>query len=139
MALSLWTIKLLNAAFVFSFGVVTLWLLYRSLASDRAKRSSPAQRAEFFLRIMRNGFPFLSMPVEKNHYLIGRATGCDIPLKGLGIPPFIGEIFLRNGNCFFKNVLEDSVRINNKPIGIGERIILPGYEISLYNYLMKIE
>ena len=139
MVLSLYTIKLLNGVFVFSFGVVTLWLFLRSLSSLRVRRSSPSKRAEFFLRITREGIPFLNIPIEKNHYLIGRAPECDILLKGPGMALKMGEIRAGNGICTFRSLVDNCARVNNESIGREERPLFPGHEIRLYDYLLKVD
>jgi hypothetical protein len=131
-------IKLLNVVFVFSLGTVTLWLLYRSVASDKVRRSSPSKRAELFIRVLRNNTPFLNFPFNKSHYLIGRGAECDILLKGMGIPLTIGELSLRDDDCIFRNLQEHAVRINDEPIEKEVRKIVPGDEIIVYNYAIKI-
>jgi hypothetical protein len=132
-------IKLLNVVFVFSMGSVTLWLLIRSLASGRVRRSSPSKRAELFLRISRNKTPFLNILLNKSHYLIGRGPECDIPLKGMGIPLRVGEMYQQDDHYVFRNFHDNSVMINNEPIGKEARKILPGDEIMIYNYTIKIQ
>lgn len=137
--LSHWTIKLLHVVFVFSLGTVTLWLFFRSLASDRVRRSSPLKRAEFFLTICRNGAPYLRMPLKKSHYLIGRGPECDIPLKGVGIPVIAGEVCVYDGDYIFRNYRNSSVPINGGPISETPRKLLPGDEIMLYNYTIQVK
>ena len=137
--LSHWVIKLLNIIFVFSMGMVTLWLFYRSLASDKVRRSSPSKRAELFLRVSRNNTPFLKIPLEKSHYLIGRGRECEIPLKGMGIPLIACEIFIKGDNYSFKNLQDNSVSINGQSIEKGSREIVLSDTIKLYNYTITIE
>jgi hypothetical protein len=139
MLLSHYAIKLLNGVFVFSFGLVTLWLFLRSLSSHKVRRSSPSKRAEFFLRITREGIPFLNIPIEKNHYLIGRAPECDIILKGSGMALKMGEIRAENGVCAFRSFVDNCASVNNGPIGREERPLLPGHGIRLYDYLLEIQ
>lgn len=134
-----WMIKLLNIVFVLSLGIVTLWLFYRSLTSERVRRSSPAKRAELFLRVSRDNTPFLKIPLEKSHYLIGRGPECDILLKGMGIPLRIGEICLWDGEYIFRNFHTNSLMINNEPAESEMRKILPGDTIMLYNYTIMIQ
>jgi hypothetical protein len=126
--LSHYVIKLLNIVFVLSLGIITLRLFYQSLIFDKARRSSPLKRAELFLRVGKNRAPFLKMPLKKSHYLIGRGSECDIPLKGMGIPLRVGEIALINGEYVFKNLGDNSIKK-----------ILPGDEIMLYNYTIEME
>ena len=130
--------QLLNLIFVFSLGAVTLWLLYRSVISNKVRRSSPSKRAELFIRVLRNNTPFLNVPFNKSHYLIGRGAECDILLKGMGIPLTIGELSLRDDDCIFRNFQDNSVRINDEPIVKEARKIVPGDEIIMYNYAIKI-
>ena len=133
-----WMIKVLNIVFVFSLGIVTLWLFYRSLTSDRVRRSSPSKRAELFLRISRDNAPFLKIPLEKSHYLIGRGPECDILLKGIGIPLIIGEIYLKDGHYFFHSFKHNSAKINNEQMGIESKEILSGDDLIIYNYKITI-
>lgn len=137
--ISYWMIKILNTAFVFSFGAVALWLFYKSLASGKTRRSSPHQRAERFLGIMKDGSPFITIPLRESHYLIGRATECDIPLNGHGIPLKVGEICRRDGHYAFRSFIEGVARIDGERVGREPREISPGNEIFLYNYSLKIE
>jgi len=131
-------IKLLNIIFVFSMGMVALWLFHQSLVSDRVRRSSPSKRAELFLRVSRDNAPFLKIPLEKSHYLIGRGPECDILLKGMGIPLKVGELYLQDDHYIFRNFHDYSVTVNNTPIANEEKHILSGNEICLYNYKITI-
>jgi hypothetical protein len=128
--LSHWMIKLLNLVFVSSLGIVALWLFSSSLASGWVRRVSPSKRAELFLRVSRNGSPYMKLPLEKSHYLIGRGPECDILLKGQGIPLGAGEIYLEDGEYVFKN---------RETGEIAKKKILPGDELILYNYVIQIE
>ena len=132
-----WIIKLLNIVAVFFLGGITLWLLYCSIA-DRKRRSSSSKRAELFIRVIRNNTPFLNIPFNKSHYLIGRGAECDILLQGMGIPLTVGELYLRDDNYVFRNFQENSVMINNEPIEKETKRIMPGDEIIIYNYAIKI-
>jgi hypothetical protein len=132
-------INFLNMFFVFSLGMVTLWLFFQSLTFDRVKRSSPKKRAELLLEVRREGAPFLKMSLDKSHYLIGRGPECDVPLRGMGIPLKIGEIFQENGGYIFKNYNQNSVMINNEHVGKEVREIWPGDEIRFYNYSIWVK
>jgi len=134
-----WLIEFLNFVFVFSLGMITLWLFRQSLASDRVRRSSPKQRAELLVEVYRDGAPFLRMPLVKSHYLIGRGPECDIPLMKMGIPLRIGEICEQERGYIFKNFQNNSVTMNNKPVGKETVVIYPGDEIRTYNYSIKIK
>lgn len=133
-----WMIEFLNFCFVFSLGMVTLWLFFQSLAFDRVRRSSPKQRAELLVEVYREGVPYLKIPLNKSHYLIGRGPECDIPLRGMGIPLRIGEIYRDNGGHVFRNLRDNSVMINKEPLGKMERELSPGDEIEVYNYSIKV-
>jgi hypothetical protein len=133
-----WLIKFLNIIVVLFLGIVTLWLLYESIITDRVIRSSPSKRAELFLRVSKDSAPFLKIPLEKSHYLIGRGTECDILLKGMGIPLRIGKIYLHDGNYFFRNLHDNSVLVNEEPIGKGAIKLLLGDEIGFHNYMIKV-
>lgn len=131
-------IKLLHVVFVFSLGTVTLWLFFRSLISDKVRRSSPSKRAELFLRVFRDGRQYLKIDLEKSHYLIGRGPECDILLKGMGMPVRVGELFHQNGEYFFKSLSESTV-MNDNLAGTDPRKLLPGDKIMLYNYAIQID
>lgn len=137
--LSHWMIKLLNVVFVFSLGIVAFRLFYRSLISDKARRSSPAKRAELFLMVSKDGAPLLKFPLGESHYLIGRAPECDIPLKGSGIPLNVGELIVDEEGCFFKNHKTGSADINEELSPEGPIRILPGSQVRLYNYTLMIQ
>lgn len=136
--LSLWYIKLFNCVFAFSLCIVALWLFCRSLTSDRARRSSPKQRAELFLSVSRDGAPYLKIPLEKSHYLIGRGPECDIPLRGWGIPVNVGELTVDAEGCLFKSHQTSSQDSNGEFSAEGSRRILPGGQVRLYNYTLMI-
>jgi hypothetical protein len=134
-----WMIEFLNFSFVFSLGMVTLWLFFQSLTFDRVRRSSPKQRAELLLEVYRDGAPYLKIPFNKGHYLIGRGPECDIPLRGMGIPLKIGEMYEQEGNYVFKNLHNNSVMINGRPLGKEIKSVSPGDEINAYNYSIQIK
>jgi hypothetical protein len=98
----------------------------------------PSKRAELFLRVFRDGRPYLKIDLKKSHYLIGRGPECDILLKGMGMPVSVGELFQQNGEYFFKGLSESAV-MNNDPAGTDPRKFLPGDKIMLYNYAIQIE
>jgi len=131
-------IKLSNILFVFLLGIVTLWLSYMSMVSGRVRRSSPSKRAELFLGVKRNGYLYMRLPLRKSHYLIGRGLECEIPLRGMGIPIRVGEIYRQNERYVFRNLQDHPVMINNEPMERGSREILIGDEIMLYNYTITI-
>jgi hypothetical protein len=132
-------IEFLNFSFVFSLGMVTLWLFYHSMASGRVRRSSPKPRAELLLEVFRDGSSFLKLPLNKSHYLIGRGPECDIPLRGMGIPLKVGALFQQDGAYLFKNFQSNSVMINNRPIHKEARPVCPGDEIRAYNFSIRIK
>lgn len=133
-----WLIEFLNFVFVFSLGMITLWLFRQSLASDRVKRSSPKQRAELLIEVRRDGAPFLRMPLVKSHYLIGRGPECDIPLRGMGIPFRVGEIYRQDVSYVFKNFQSNFAMINGKFFSNEAKTIFPGDEIRAYKYSIRI-
>jgi len=124
---SLWTIKLLNVVFSASLGLVALRLCIGGFASDKVRKSSPLKRAEFFLRVSKNGSSYMNLVLEKSHYLIGRGPECDILLKGIGIPLNVGEIYLKDGEYIFRDFEENEEKIS------------PGAELKLYDYCVKVE
>jgi len=130
--LSHWTIKLFHAIFVSSLGAVTLWLLFVSMTSDMVRRSSPKQRAELLLRVWKDGTSYLSLPLGKGHYLIGRGPECDIFLKGPGIPLKVAEIYMKGDDYHLRMPLEDEGEGN-------EKMLLPGEKLMLYNYAMQLD
>ena len=125
--------------FVFSLGMVTLWLFFQSLTFDKVRRSSPKQRAELLLEVCRDGAPYLRIPLNKSHYLIGRGPECDIPLRGMGIPLKIGEMYAQEGGYIFKNLHKNSIMINGRPLGKEIKSVFPGDEISAFNYSIAIK
>jgi hypothetical protein len=100
------------------------------LTSGKIRRSSPLKRAEFFMRVKKDGVPYLNIPLVKSHYLIGRGQECEINLKGTGIPVRVGELSLEDDGYVFKSF---------QPEGMQETKILPDAELVLYNYEIKIE
>jgi hypothetical protein len=134
-----WLLEFLNFFFVFSLGMVTLWLFFKSLTFDKVRRSSPKQRAELLLEVYRNGAPYLKIPLNKSHYLIGRGPECDIPLRGMGIPLKIGEMYEQEGGYIFKNLHNNSIRINGMSLGKEIQFVSPGDEINAYNYSIAIK
>ena len=86
----------------------------------------------------RDGAPFLTVKLEKSHYLIGREPGCDILLKGIGVPMRVGEIFLCDGNYAFRNFAGYSVKINGMPMGEEARKVMPGDEITFCNLAVTV-
>ena len=134
-----WMIEFLNFVFVFSLGMVTLWLFFQSLTFDKVRRSSPKQRTELLLEVYRDGAPFLKIPLNKGHYLIGRGPECDIPLRGMGIPLKIGEMYEQKGGYIFKNLHKNSIMINGRPLEKGIKSVSQGDEISAYNYSIQIK
>ncbi len=139
MELTHYTIKLLNAVFVASAGVVALLLLFASILNGTARMSSPKQRAERLLTVMRDGAVFLSMPLRKRHYRIGRSPECDIPLKGPGIPPVLCDIFINGGEWNILSHTEDSIAIKGERPGKNKARITIGEKIMLYNYSISIK
>jgi hypothetical protein len=132
-----WLVQALNFLFIFSMGMIMLRLFYGSFTSDRVRRSSPKQRAELLIEVYRDGAPFLKMPLNKNHYLIGRGPECDIPLRGVGLPYKAGELYQKDGEYFFRNSNEN-LTINQEHPGKGSRKVMPGDEIGIGNYSIRI-
>lgn len=133
-----WTIKILNALFVWSLGVTVIWLFSRALVSDWVAKTKPIRGETLLLNLMKEGVSYLKMPLEKKRYSIGRETDCDIPLKGIGLP-LRAEIRILGGCCLFDNVIDD----HHSTGGVGKiekRVILkPGQELVLCNYVLRIE
>jgi hypothetical protein len=137
--LSHWMIKLLHPVFVSSLGAASFWLLCMSLASDKIRRSSPSKRAELFMRVKKGGLAYMNIPLVKSRYLIGRGPGCDILLKGAGIPVKIGELSFRENDWLLLNYAGGAVTINGDQIDNGSRKLLPGERIILYNFTIEIK
>lgn len=72
----------------------------------------------------------MNIPLVKSHYLIGRGSECDIPLKGIGIPVNAYEIYLED---------EDYVLRTFESGESASKKILLGNELVLYNYTITLE
>jgi hypothetical protein len=132
-----WLVQFLNFLFIFSLGMIMLRLFYDSLASGKVRRSSPKPRAELLLEVLRDGAPFLKIPLTRSHYLIGRGPECDIPLRGMGVPYKAGELYQKEGEYFLMNSSKDLV-INREQPGKGSRKVMPGDEIGIRDYSIRI-
>ncbi|MBM4305236.1 MAG: hypothetical protein FJ123_00725 [Deltaproteobacteria bacterium] len=91
------------------------------------------------LEVCRDGAPYLKIPLNKSHYLIGRGPECDIPLRGMGIPLMIGEMYKQEGGYFFKNFHNNSIMINGRPPGKEVKSVSTGDEIDAYSYTIQIK
>jgi predicted component of type VI protein secretion system len=118
---------------------MALWLFFRCVTFDRVRRSSPAQRAELFLAIRREGTPFSSLQLKEGHYLIGRGPECNIPLKGAGIPFRAGEIKRMDNGWIFRYSNPGTITINGTNPTDPERELQPGDEIQICNYCINVE
>lgn len=130
-------IKILHIAFVASLALVTLRLFIRSLTSEKIRRSSPLQRAELFLRVSRDGVPYLRIPLKKNHYLIGRGPECEILLKGEGIPFYAGEISWMKDDYYYTKAVNDHRRgglVENSQ----SQNMTQGAKIAVADYMIEI-
>jgi hypothetical protein len=129
--LTLWSIKILNAVFVWSLGVTVIWLLCCSLMVSREAKKASAKSPALLLDILKEGVPYLRMPLKKYRYSLGRDERCDVLLRGSGIPARAGEISILDGGCFFEQSHRDRC---------GERIaLIPGQDLALYNFSLRIE
>jgi predicted component of type VI protein secretion system len=137
--LSHYSIKLLHIIFACSLGGMALWLFFRCVVFDRARRSSPFQRAELFLAIRRESTPFSSLKLRKGHYLIGRDHECDILLKGAGIPRRVGEIERANSGWVFRHTNPGTISINGANVTGPETKLQSGDEIQISDYYITIE
>ncbi|OQW98156.1 MAG: hypothetical protein BWK74_05300 [Desulfobacteraceae bacterium A6] len=133
-----WTIKVLNAVFVWSLGATVIWLLCRALITGWTEKKAQGKDTPLLLNIFKDGVPYLKMPFEKKRYTIGRDTGCDIPIRGSGIPAVIGEFCLIDGNCIFCSGVKDQKSTDSR-MRYERSVIKPGYELFLYNYVLRIE
>ncbi len=133
-------IKLANLIFAVDLGIIILWLLISCLTFDKVRKSSTARRAELFIRVFRDGAPFLKVVPSKSHYLIGRGPECDIRINGEGVPLKVGEFRFKGGGNFFNKFPNNSVYINGSPVAEAEVGISPDDEIVCYGYtIMLIE
>ena len=130
-------IKILNAIFVWSFGLTALWLLYRSLAAGMPAKKTPGTAPSLLLNIEKEGAPYLRMPLVRKRYILGRDAGCDITLRGAGMPGRAGTIRVEAGGCLF----ESSAQIRPAAPGVpAGRIAMPsGCEVMLADYRLRIE
>jgi hypothetical protein len=125
-------IMLLNLIFSSSLGFVALLLFAAAM-----RRSALPGRPRLFLFVRKDGVLFRKVPIRRGHYRIGRGLQCDVLLDGMGIPIVAGEIRSTDG-VIFKNVSESPATRNSVPAGL-EFEVLPGDEIGLFNYSMKLE
>jgi hypothetical protein len=133
-----WTIKILNALFVWSLGATVIWLFSRALVSDWMAKTNSIRGETLLLNVIKEGVSYLKMPLKKKRYSIGRETDCDIPIKGIGLP-LKAEIRVLDGCCLFDDLIDD----HHSTGGVGKiekRVILkPGQELALCNYVLRIE
>lgn len=131
-------IKLANMIFAVDLGIILLWLLVSSLTFDKVRRSSTSKRAELFIKVFRDGAPFLKVVPSKSHYLIGRGPECDIRINGEGVPLKVGEFRFKGGGNFFKKFPHNLVYINGCPMDEAEVGISPDDELICYGYTIML-
>jgi hypothetical protein len=122
-------IKVLHVLFVLAMGASVLWLFIHAFAADRRPVKKPSDRPLPLMIILRDGLPFLKMPLANGRYVIGREASCDIALRGPGLPPIAGEIRVIPGRCLFRGGIPPR----------AETDLSPGRELVLANYVLRIE
>ena len=139
MLLSHWEIKVLHVVFVTVLGLLAFGLFTSSLLSGRAMRSLPFRRVEFIMKLSRGEALLATILLRKRNYRIGRSLDCDLPLRGVGIAPEVGELLLGNDELRFRSYIDQGILIEGCAIGKGVYDLNPGDTIHCYNYTLKIE